>query len=157
MAKSKLSSVITCTMLMSPLLRWGEFSIMDLSSGSGKSTAGVQLDCTIYVDSADRATASQIVARALGGRVEPYGLILSPSMAVYSAHNDYESGSGASQDFIEWVSVFECQPSEGVDEEVFVKGVRDCLQALWLSHFRAVAACDFEERLPFRGGIERFS
>jgi uncharacterized protein (DUF2267 family) len=49
----------------------------------------------------------------------------------------------------------ECEAPEGAPADV-VEAVTAVLEALWRDRFKAVAACDFEDELPARGGIGRY-
>ncbi|MFF6866771.1 hypothetical protein [Streptomyces ardesiacus] len=112
-------------------------------------------DASIYVDA---EAAPRVVARLRGalGLAEDNGpeLTLGP-LRVEGAYNDYSTGRHAHAfDFLEWPTVLECEAHTGTSAEV-VQAVAAVLEALWRGGFKAVAACDFEDELPARGGIDR--
>ena len=41
-----------------------------------------------------------------------------------------------------------------VTKLVFTKAIGEVLEALWAKNIKAVAACDFEEELPRKGGLK---
>ncbi|GGY07272.1 hypothetical protein [Streptomyces anandii] len=84
------------------------------------------------------------------------GTATTDAFKVYVAHNDYEAGCVDRSDFVSWSSVLEFEPVPGSTAEAFVCAIGECLEALWKARLRAVAACDFEERLPHSGGMRLF-
>ncbi|MEV6809775.1 hypothetical protein [Streptomyces sp. NPDC051132] len=112
-------------------------------------------DASIYVDA---VAASRVMTRlrdALGLEGDGRALTVGP-VRVHGEPNDYATGRRAHPfDFLEWPTVLECQASAGAPAEA-VQAVTAILEALWRSGFKAVAACDFEDELPARGGIDRY-
>ncbi|NEB10590.1 hypothetical protein G3I32_17330 [Streptomyces coelicoflavus] len=72
------------------------------------------------------------------------------------SHNDYEGTVKSDDDFIGWSSVLECEPTEGASLGEVVQTVSAVLRSLWSAGFRAVAACDYEELLPHKGGASLY-
>ncbi|MFF5506489.1 hypothetical protein [Streptomyces roseolus] len=111
---------------------------------------------SIYVDA---EAAQRVVARLrVGlGLVEDGGSELSVGpVCVSGEHNDYATGRDAHPfDFLQWPTVLECEAHAGTPAEV-VQAVTTVLEALWHGGFKAVAACDFEDELPARGGADRY-
>ncbi|MER7221529.1 1,4-dihydroxy-6-naphthoate synthase [Streptomyces eurythermus] len=106
----------------------------------------------------DAAAAPRVVARlrdALGLEGNGRELTVGP-LRVEGEPNDYATGRHAHpSDFLEWPTVLECEAHVGTPAEV-VRAVTVVLEALWHGGFKAIAACDFEEELPARGGIGRY-
>ncbi|MEV1070015.1 hypothetical protein [Streptomyces sp. NPDC050263] len=127
------------------------------SSASDESVSANDLDCSIYVDSASQEAVLKAVERKLGGTTEMNDVLVSSTVRVYVAHNDYEGDSTDPSDFIGWPSVLECEILNGVNEETYMEDIGASLSALWETGFRAVAACNFEDRLPRGGGIGLYS
>lgn len=113
-------------------------------------------DASIYVDA---VSAPRVVGRLRDalGVVEDGGAELTVGpVRVEGEHNDYATGRHAhSSDFLQWPTVLECEAPAGTPDEV-VQAVTAVLEALWHGGFKAVAACDFEDELPARGGIGRY-
>jgi hypothetical protein len=108
----------------------------------------------------DAEAAPRVVARLRDalGLVEDDGpeLTVGPVRMV-GAHNDYATGRRAHPfDFLEWPTVLECEAADGAPAEEVVQAVMAVLEALWRGGFKAIAACDFEDELPARGGIDRY-
>ncbi|WP_212728970.1 hypothetical protein [Streptomyces sp. V17-9] len=91
------------------------------------------------------------------GLVEDGGAELTVGpVCVEGEHNGYATGRHAhSSDFLQWPTVLECEAHAGTPDEV-VQAITAVLEALWRGGFKAVAACDFEDELPARGGIDRY-
>ncbi len=51
--------------------------------------------------------------------------------------------------------VLEIDPFEGAEESQFLDLVSTLLRAFWAKDIMAVAACDYEHRLPWSGGSDR--
>ncbi|MGW7340014.1 hypothetical protein [Streptomyces sp. NPDC054808] len=112
-------------------------------------------DASIYVDA---VAAPRVVARlrdALGLEDNGPELTVGP-LHVTGEPNDYATGRHAHpSDFLQWPTVLECEALAGAPDEV-VQAVTAVLEALWRGGFKAVAACDFEDELPARGGADRY-
>jgi hypothetical protein len=114
-------------------------------------------DASIYVNA---EAAPRVVGRLrdLLGLVEDDGaeLVVGP-LRLEGAYNDYATGRHAHPfDFLQWPTVLECEAPSGAPAEEVVQAVAAVLEALWRGGFKAVAACDFEDELPARGGIDRY-
>jgi hypothetical protein len=129
---------------------------MVLSSGSGDEGLSIELDCMIYVDSNDCTAALRVIASSAGGAVGRYEKLETEVFRIYATHNDYDVGASEGSGFVAWPSVLECEPVRGVDAAQYVTAIGSSLTALWDAGFRAVAACDFEDRLPDAGGLQRY-
>lgn len=118
-------------------------------------SGSVYSDALIYVDA---VAASRVVGRlreALGLEDDGPELTVGP-VRVEGEPNDYATGRRAHPfDFLQWPTVLECEAPAGAPAEV-VQAVTTVLEALWRGGFKAVAACDFEDELPARGGIDRY-
>ncbi|MFD9247366.1 hypothetical protein ACFV0D_36690, partial [Streptomyces sp. NPDC059556] len=76
---------------------------------------------------------------------------------VYGAPNDYSTGRHAHPcDFLQWPTVLECQAPAESEPGAVAAAVTIVLKTLWCGGWKAVAACDFEDELPARGGIDRY-
>ncbi|MFF1719381.1 hypothetical protein [Streptomyces sviceus] len=130
---------------------------MDRSSASSDGLASSGLDCSIYVDSEDREAIRRCVADSLRGSTEATDMVRASALTAYVAHNDCETDSADDSDFVDWPSVLECEQASGASAEAFVNAIGECLDSLWRANFRAVAACEFEDRLPHSGGLDLFN
>ncbi len=119
--------------------------------------AGVSYeDCSIYVDAADSSTVITWLEERLGAGGKGRGLVVGP-LRVSGAGNDYFTGRKAHPfEFLEWLTVLECEAPAGVEPGVVVGAVTEVLETLWGGGWKAVAACDFEDELPAHGGWDRY-
>ncbi|MFG2566313.1 hypothetical protein ACGFR6_12840 [Streptomyces sp. NPDC048567] len=129
-----------------------------MSSNQGPSPLGPDSaygHTSIYVDA---VAAPRILSRlqdALSLKDYGKGLAIGP-VHVYGEPNDYTTDRRAHPfDFMEWPTVLECAATAGAPAEV-VKAITSLLETLWHEGFKAVAACDFEDELPARGGMDRY-
>lgn len=120
--------------------------------------AGVSYeDCSIYVDAADSSTVITWLKERLGPGEKGLGLVVGP-LRVSGACNDYSTGRKAHPfEFLEWPAVLECEAPAEAEPGAVVAAVTDVLERLWCGGWKAVAACDFEDELPARGGRERYA
>ncbi|MDQ0847370.1 hypothetical protein [Streptomyces sp. V1I6] len=113
-------------------------------------------DCSVYVDAQDSSTVitwlGERLGRGNGGQVLRVG-----TLWVAGVSNDYSTGGKAHPfEFLEWSTVLECEAPVGAEPDAVVAAVTDVLEMLWCGGWKAVAACDFEDELPARGGSERY-
>jgi hypothetical protein len=98
---------------------------------------------SIYVRSTDRHAVTAAIAEAVGA---------SECELLVKASDD-RTASVRSDDFVLWPTLVEA--SVDPPKPHLVQDVAHVLAALWEAGLDAVAACDFEEQLPFAGGIRR--
>jgi hypothetical protein len=106
-----------------------------------------EMDCKIFVDGASgrdelRAWIEAIVV----------GLLAERRVEVFVDDND-EAGQGSG--FLFFGNVVEVYFAPSVDPDSRVGVVSGVLEGLWRRDLSAVAACDYEDRLPWRGYRER--
>lgn len=65
------------------------------------------------------------------------------------------SGGVEADDFVRWPVQIETETVTPHGETAAVETVSRILESLWGARAQAVAACDFEDELPWRGGIQR--
>jgi hypothetical protein len=117
---------------------------------SSDGSQGISGDCSIYADSGNL----EAIVNIVGAGMKADGIFFTPGLKAFMAHNDYEVGLVYGSNFLSWPSVLECEQT--AEAEAFVNAVRCILESLWGANIRAVAACDFEDRLPHSGGIDLF-
>lgn len=110
--------------------------------------------CKIFVrGEAGRQAVLVVVANVLNAEVDGWS-VANRVLSLEVRGND-EFDAARAGDFLFWPFLVEVQGETGVERFEIVAGVRDLLEGLWIAAFDAVAACDFEDELPFRGGIGR--
>ncbi|MYS70704.1 hypothetical protein GTY88_09720 [Streptomyces sp. SID5926] len=113
-------------------------------------------DASIYVDAGAAPRVLSRLRDALGLVADDGAELTVGPVRVEGEHNNYPTGRHAHpSDFLQWPTVLECEAHAGTPNEV-VQAITAVLKALWHGGFKAVAACDFEDELPARGGIDRY-
>jgi hypothetical protein len=112
--------------------------------------------CAVYVDAdIPREALITSLLAALGGQRDRNTLFVHPC-EVYVDDND-EFDADRRREFPDGFLFYrfrlevsaDCQPAGEENMIVFVSGL---LKTLWVAGCRAVAACDFEDALPYAGG-----
>lgn len=114
--------------------------------------------CRFFVEAAEIAPVVDVLAAALGEPFAKNSAVVS-GLDVDVWDNEYASGQPRfGEDFLEWPLTVEVSAEEvAVPHDVVFDVVKRMLVALWDADIRAVVACDFEDELPWRGGIGRLS
>ncbi|MFD6155198.1 hypothetical protein ACFWF7_16040 [Nocardia sp. NPDC060256] len=110
--------------------------------------------CKIFVRSAEPPVLMQLIAGLLGENFALRTLTL-PTATVDVLKNP--DAKGDSDDFLFWPSMVEIEARDPIDPQEILTTARRTLVALWEAGFPAVAASDFEDELPWRGGVDRLS
>jgi hypothetical protein len=115
----------------------------------------------MFVD-AEPETVRPVVESVLGQRFEPPGYLTVSGVDVEVNANKDARGRVAEQwrakggaQFILWPALVELDTGEDEVTSVIVELTARLLTALWDDGQPAVAACDYEDQLPWSGGIAR--
>ncbi|MET8703305.1 hypothetical protein ACFVUH_30445 [Kitasatospora sp. NPDC058032] len=108
--------------------------------------------CRIFVDGGLRQTRVLLEA-ATGGRFDD-GVLELPDAVVEVRRN--EDAAPGAEEFLWWPVTVEIDLPPGPAPGGVVELVARILRALDGAGRPAVAACDFEDELPWRGGIARY-
>jgi hypothetical protein len=108
--------------------------------------------CTIYVRAQYREDLLTRVSDAIPGVTKDGTALRLSSMRASWIRNDYEGTAPGDENFIGWPSVLDCEPVGDPSLDEIVENVSSILRSLWSMEIRAVAACDYENELPFSGG-----
>lgn len=110
-----------------------------------------EVDCAIYVDAPGLEPLMELLVELTGGRRERDWTVDAPGLHLYVDRNDEADdtlktvpGDG----FLHFA--FEVEVYAG--ERPAIALVSRMLEALWARGWPAVAACDYEDELPDRGG-----
>lgn len=113
------------------------------------------LYCKVYVDSqAKKGQLLDLLARMISGTIKMRTLS-SPDLQIDLVVNeDFDEAKRLSKQdqFLFYRYYLDVEPTEGVALEQYVRSVGVLLEGLWQSGCKAVAACDFESKLPRSGG-----
>ncbi|MFE0652716.1 hypothetical protein ACFVZH_29495 [Streptomyces sp. NPDC059534] len=114
----------------------------------------MDLCCNVYVDTGSPACLLETLSGIPGSVPSgPHGVsfaalsVLSvPS--VPSVHDDHGTDRAEPSDFARWSTVLACASRRGASQDEVIATMADILEALWGAGFGAVAACEYQERLP---------
>ena len=113
------------------------------------------LYCQVFVDSqAEKGQLLDLLARITSGSIN-METVSSPELQIDLEDNEDsdEAKRLSKQDqFLLYRYYLDVEPTEAVALEQYVQSVGGLLEGLWQSGCKAVAACDFESKLPRRGG-----
>jgi hypothetical protein len=116
----------------------------------------MDLYCKLFVETQlDRAALVRFVAQTVTG-TENRSTIVSPWSEVDVRNNDdYDEDRAADphDGFLFYRYYLDIEPVEDADPGEYILSIAQLLEALWKSGAKAVAACDFEEELPRKGGM----
>ncbi|MEU6523938.1 hypothetical protein ABZ892_14220 [Streptomyces sp. NPDC046924] len=108
--------------------------------------------CKVFLQGVDPSEAGEKISSLLGEETREHLWRISHAEVEVRRNPD----AGAAADFIGWPTVIEVETEPDTPGDSVVALVSGILTTLWESGVPAVAACDFEEMLPWRGGIDRF-
>jgi hypothetical protein len=112
------------------------------------------LYCKIFVNGAPaREDLIQLVARTVGGTFE-FHAVVAAGAEIYVSHNDEDDALRAREPdgFLFYPYYLDVTAEPGQTRSAQIALVATLLEAFWAAKLDAVAACDFEEELPRRGG-----
>lgn len=108
--------------------------------------------CKIFVKGADQAAVKNMLAALLGHDFERHGMLLAG--LDLEVRRNADAADVPTDDFVRWPVTVELETDDG-DDHLMVDTTAAVLRQLWDAGYAAVAACDFEEELPWSGGIKR--
>lgn len=121
-------------------------------------TAKDALFCRMYVDAnLDPEGMVEAVHGTIGG-MKRDATIMTRDTTVHvrvNKDNDVDVREKEPDNFLYFAYSFEIEPSDYADRAPYLKRVADLVKGLWDQGHRAVASCDFEDELPWGGGIQR--
>jgi hypothetical protein len=119
-------------------------------------TMPTNLYCKIYVNThLTNSNFRRLIANILSGTVQRR-TVYSKELIVDINKNEYFDDtmfSGNEDEFLFYQFYLDIQPSHPDDEKSYIAEVSRLLEELWRNAGKAVAACDFEDILPNKGGI----
>jgi hypothetical protein len=115
------------------------------------------LYCKIYVDAnIPRDELIRIVARLLGGTIDRTTVSTSYSELDIMKNEDFDETLRKTfpDGFLHFRYYVDIESLPGQQRAAQIALVANLLEHLWSLGFQAVAACDYEEQLPRRGGYK---
>ncbi|MEU2724642.1 hypothetical protein [Streptomyces smyrnaeus] len=107
--------------------------------------------CKIFVNVTSTAAALNLLSEVTGGSFKGRTLEI-PTMVIDVLQNP---DAGLSDDFVTWPVMVEIEKPAEAHWEDYIADIRKTLVHLWENKAAAVASCDFEDKLPWNGGISR--
>jgi hypothetical protein len=114
------------------------------------------LYCKIYVDTEmSKELFLDFIAKTINGEIELRTVCGSFFEVDVVNNQDAEPLQAISRDdgFLFYPYYLDVEPFENINREDYVASIAMLLKALWDSGAKAVAACDFEDELPYEIGI----
>jgi hypothetical protein len=111
--------------------------------------------CKIFIKHESLSFVSARLATLLDATVERRTL-LTPGLILDVQHNP-DADPSAGDDFVRWPLIIDVEPDDTNAASTMSKVVATIITDLWNADIPTVAACDFEEELPWSGGIRRLN
>lgn len=109
--------------------------------------------CKIFVKYDESSAMLARLAATFG--VEPERRSLPLPGLVLDVRPNPDRDPAADDDFVRWPITVEAEADDPDSPAVMVPTVRQILADLWGTDIPAIASCDFEDELPWQGGIQR--
>jgi hypothetical protein len=107
--------------------------------------------CKVFVQRANPHTVTDLLTDFLGAQSQHRLWKLVDAVVDVSKNPD----TGAADDFIGWPTIVEIEAEAGASSAAVVAITSRVVTAMWGAGLPAVAACDYEDELPWRGGLGR--
>lgn len=111
--------------------------------------------CKIFVSQTGEASVKESLETLLGGRFQRHSMELDDAVIDVRVNPDVADAVDVGDDFLRWPVVIEVERAESAGNSAIVATVSRILTTLWGAGQPAVAACDYEDELPWSGGIQR--
>jgi len=118
-------------------------------------TEGRYGSCSIYVKAPDALTVTRVLEATLQTTAEN-DVIQLPGVEMDARPNpDYDAT--VVDDFVYWAVLVEADADSPDERDPMSPVMSNVVTALWQAGYPTVAACDFEDELPWSGGIQRIA
>jgi hypothetical protein len=109
--------------------------------------------CKIFVRTAEPPAVAGRLAELLGVQPQRRAFALPDAIVDVLKNPDV----GGADDFIGWPTIVEVEAEPQASDRSIVALTSRIIESLWDSGWAAVAACDYETELPWKGGLERLN
>lgn len=113
--------------------------------------------CSIYVKAPDAVAVTELLEGVLKTPSDNDNIRLAGVEMDARTNPDVADVSAAEDDFVRWPVLIEVDGDDPDNGDAMVPIITSVITALWEAGHPAVAACDFEEELPWNGGIQRIA
>lgn len=113
------------------------------------------LYCKIFVNaSLDRQHLIEKIGNSVSGNVQNTRVTNAATEIDIRTNQDYdpEAAREKPDGFVFFRYYLDVDQAPGANRPQFVRGISELLEALWACGIEAIAACDFENELPKKGG-----
>lgn len=113
------------------------------------------LYCKIFVNASfDRQHLVDKIRSFISGSVQGNRVTNVALQVDVRQNDDYDPAAARqkSDGFLFFHYYLDVDQAPGANRSAFVRGISDLLEAFWACGIEAVAACDFEDELPKKGG-----
>lgn len=107
--------------------------------------------CKIFLRSAAQSDIMQMLTTLLGGDFQRRSMYLTDVTVDVLTNPD----AGEQDDFVGWPTLVEVEAADEALNQSVVEAVARIVETTWEAGIPAVAACSFEDELPWLGGIDR--
>ena len=111
--------------------------------------------CKIFVAKASEQEVREIASSALGAYFQGKFLEASDILVEVSRNPDSHGDRNFDEDFIYWPTLIELELENHSHFPILARKTSLLLSTLWGASLPSIAACDFEDQLPWSGGIRR--
>jgi hypothetical protein len=111
--------------------------------------------CKIFVKGIEAEAVKGTLTSLLDGEFKRHSMFLAGLVVEVRGNPDAAGTADSGDDFVWWPVLVELEAAAEGGERVMMATASRILQALWDAGHSAVAACDFEDELPWSGGIQR--
>jgi hypothetical protein len=121
--------------------------------------------CKIFLKNIDQDAAKDRITRLFGREFQRHSMLLDGLTLEVRPNPDSDPNTAVGDDFLYWPTLIELDTESatepGMSEVNAAQQMVDTASALirtfWEDGFPAVAAADFEDKLPWNGGIQRIA
>ena len=113
------------------------------------------LYCKIFIDTdKEKETVTDLISTITSGKKEMFGISMESMDIDVRRNEDFnETKRTEKQDgFLYSRFYIDVEPKSNIKQDAYISNVATLLEKLWSMEFKAIAACDFEEELPRKGG-----
>lgn len=109
---------------------------------------------TIYVGKTDEATTMQILSDFFSSEFRGQTMYANPYSMDVMENDEYKRNKDKQDDFVYWPIYIDIVNDVPVTLQDTIAFTSNVLKLLWSKNLPAIAECDFEENLPWSGGIK---
>ncbi|WP_027085179.1 hypothetical protein [Cohnella panacarvi] len=117
----------------------------------------IDLFCKVFIDTDfGREEVVSFVSESIDGTIERWSVSNKYCNLDLLRNDDFNEAKRAQgpDGFLFSRYYLEIEPNEETESSAYIKCISELLTKLWNNGFKAVAACDFEDVLPRKGGYD---